>query len=205
MAKIHVMLSGQEVGTYPMKSSPWIVGRHGTCHVQIDNASVSRRHCQFTHENGTYYVQDMMSSNGTFIDGQRIRRAPVQNATEINVGKYVLIFEDTGMEIIPAAARPGAGVKKPAGSLGFSGAQRTFQMDSQALRQQMAKAGAAAAGTTDEVKRAADVAEEFDLNAKLAARKPRRIGRYVAAGIVILGVAILGALVVLAFYMIMAD
>jgi predicted component of type VI protein secretion system len=201
MAKVHVLLAGEKVGTFPMKASPWIVGRHGTCHVQIDNPGVSRRQCQFSFEDGTYYVQDLMSANGTFIAGKKVRKAPVQNGTEINVGKYVLVFEDTGMEMAPSQARAGAGAKKPAGPLGFSGAQKTFQMEGAALRQQMAKAGAAAAGTTAEVKKAADVAEEFNLSAELGARKPRRAGKYIVAGITILGIAIVGALVVLAFYL----
>ncbi len=101
MAKIHVMLAGQKVGTYPLKASPWIVGRHASCHVHIDNAGISRRHCQFTYENGVYHVQDLMSANGTFIQDERVRKAPVENGTEINIGKYVLVFEDTGLEFAP--------------------------------------------------------------------------------------------------------
>ena len=128
MAKIHVLLAGQKLGTHPMSATPWIVGRHSTCHIQIDNAGISRRHCKFTYDNGAYHVEDMQSANGVFVNGKKVRRAPVENGMEVGIGKYVLIFEDTGLELPPGQ---GGGVaKKPAAApAGFSGAQRTFQVD----------------------------------------------------------------------------
>jgi pSer/pThr/pTyr-binding forkhead associated (FHA) protein len=200
MARIHVLLAGQKLGAYPMSATPWIVGRHSTCHIQIDNAGISRRHCKFTYDNGAYFVEDMQSSNGIFINGKKIRRGPVENGTEIAIGKYVLVFEDTGLELPPAQ---GGGVaRKPAGgSAGFSGAQRTFQVDSQTLKEQMAKAGAAAADVSaGVVKKAADVAKAFDQDSPLEIKKRRDVWKYVGIGMKIFGIAVLAAIVALGIY-----
>ena len=178
MAKIHVLLAGQKLGTHPMSATPWIVGRHSTCHIQIDNAGISRRHCKFTYDNGAYHVEDMQSANG----------------------KYVLIFEDTGLELPPGQ---GGGVaKKPAAApAGFSGAQRTFQVDAQTLKEQMAKAGAASAdASAGVVKKAADVAKAFDQDAPLELKKRRDVWKYVAIGMKIFGIAVLAAVVALGIY-----
>jgi pSer/pThr/pTyr-binding forkhead associated (FHA) protein len=205
MAKIHVLLAGQKLGTYPMSATPWIVGRHNTCHVQIDNAGVSRRHCRFTYDDGAYHVEDMQSANGVFIKGQKVRRAPVENGTEVGIGKYVLIFEDTGLELPPGQG--GAVARKPAGGqVGFSGAQRTFQVDSQTLKEQIAKAGAAAADVSaGVVKKAADVAKAFDQDSPLEIKKRRDVWKYVAIGMKIFGIAVLAAVVALGIYFAMMS
>ena len=200
MAKIHVLLAGQKLGTHPMSATPWIVGRHSTCHIQIDNAGISRRHCKFTYDNGAYHVEDMQSADGVFVNGKKVRRAPVENGMEVGIGKYVLIFEDTGLELPPGQ---GGGVaKKPAAApAGFSGAQRTFQVDAQTLKEQMAKAGAASAdASAGVVKKAADVAKAFDQDAPLELKKRRDVWKYVAIGMKIFGIAVLAAVVALGIY-----
>ncbi len=204
MAKIHVMLAGKKVGTYPVEANPCIVGRHASCHVQIDNVGVSRRHCQFTYENSVYHVQDLMSANGTFVGEQKIRKAPVENGTEINVGKYVLVFEDSGLEFAPGRGGAGAAAKPAGGGLSPAGAMRTFQMDPETLKEQMAKAGAAAADTSkDVVRKAEDLAKALDPNAPLDIKKRLDTGKLILTALKILGIAVLAAGIALAFYMVL--
>ena len=202
MAKIHVMLAGKEVGTYPLKASPWIVGRHASCHVHIDNAGISRKHCQFTYENGVYHVQDLASANGTFVGDKRVSKAPVENGTEVNIGKYVLIFEDSGLEFAPGQGQAAAAGKPAGGPFSPSGGMRTFQMDSATLQQQMAKAGAAAADTSkDVVRKASDLAKAFD--APLDLKERMDTGKVIGTAIKIVGIAVLAAGILLALYIVL--
>lgn len=201
MAKIHVMLAGKKIGTYPLEASPWIVGRHASCHVHIDNAGISRRHCQFTYENGVYHVQDLTSANGTFIRDERVRKAPVENGTEVNIGKYVLIFEDTGLEFAPGQGAAAVAGKPAGGSFSPSGAQRTFQMDQATLREQMAKAGAASADTSEDVvRKASDLAKAFE--APLDLKERMDTGKLIGTAIKIAGIAVVVAGILIALYLV---
>jgi pSer/pThr/pTyr-binding forkhead associated (FHA) protein len=52
-----------------------IVGRKEDCDVRIDHKSISKQHCVLVKTDGTLFVRDLGSTNGTRVNGQRIRRA----------------------------------------------------------------------------------------------------------------------------------
>ena len=49
-----------------------VLGRHPDCNVVLDVAAVSRQHAQILQESGDYYLQDLGSRNGTFLNGSLI-------------------------------------------------------------------------------------------------------------------------------------
>lgn len=55
-----------------LNSKPIIIGRHPECDVQIDDGSVSRHHAQITEEKGSFYVQDLNSRNGTYLNNNAV-------------------------------------------------------------------------------------------------------------------------------------
>jgi membrane-bound lytic murein transglycosylase D len=69
-------------------SKPFRIGRVEECEVCIVNDYVSRIHAEVVFENGAWWVHDLKSSNGIFIGGQRIERAPVGQETVIRLGIY---------------------------------------------------------------------------------------------------------------------
>jgi sigma-B regulation protein RsbU (phosphoserine phosphatase) len=50
-----------------------VLGRHPDCDVVLDSASVSRQHAQILREDGRYFVEDLHSRNGTFVNGKIIQ------------------------------------------------------------------------------------------------------------------------------------
>lgn len=52
-----------------------IVGRKDDCDLHIDHKSISKQHCVLAVSDGLVFVRDLGSTNGTRVNGQRIRRA----------------------------------------------------------------------------------------------------------------------------------
>src|SRR4249919_3103288 len=50
-----------------------VLGRHPDCDVVLDSASVSREHAQILRDDGRYFVEDLHSRNGTFVNGKIIQ------------------------------------------------------------------------------------------------------------------------------------
>jgi pSer/pThr/pTyr-binding forkhead associated (FHA) protein len=57
---------------FPVRNRATILGRRPDCELYIPLQVVSRRHCQLSQEEKSLKVRDLRSSNGTFLNGQRI-------------------------------------------------------------------------------------------------------------------------------------
>ena len=60
--------------------------------VVLDNPQISRRHVQIVNQNGVYTVSDLRSTNGTFVNGQRVTTAPLNDGDLLNIGPYRFMF-----------------------------------------------------------------------------------------------------------------
>jgi pSer/pThr/pTyr-binding forkhead associated (FHA) protein len=67
-------------------------GRHPDSDIFLDDVTVSRRHAEFTRTDDGFVVSDVGSLNGTYLNRERIERAPVRNGDEVQVGKFRLLF-----------------------------------------------------------------------------------------------------------------
>jgi pSer/pThr/pTyr-binding forkhead associated (FHA) protein len=71
-----------------------LVGRTDDCDIRLDHKSVSKQHCVLVRTEGLVLIRDLGSTNGTRVNGQRIRRAallPNDNLAIANF-KYKLTF-----------------------------------------------------------------------------------------------------------------
>jgi hypothetical protein len=68
------------------------VGRASSCTIRFGDSAVSRHHARFERVAGRWFVTDLSSTNGTFVDGVRVERAPVDVGAEIRLGDaYMLV------------------------------------------------------------------------------------------------------------------
>jgi len=156
MATITVILGDQQLGAHPMKHHPFSVGRDAGCDVPIENIGLSRNHCRFLYEDGRYFVEDAGSSNGTFVNGERVEKSEVKDGDEVQAGKFKLVFKCSPDEPPPSSSSSSKGDApkiEPERAAAPSDQMKTFQMSADDLRAKMASGGPSVAG-----QRAADVA-----------------------------------------------
>ena len=67
-----------------------IIGRDETCDIQIDNIAVSREHATIIKGPNYYFIEDMQSKNGTFVNGKKINKKFLRADDEVIVGKHSL-------------------------------------------------------------------------------------------------------------------
>ncbi len=117
-----VMRSGPNTGKiYPLEAPEIIIGRDAGNGVAINDAEVSRKHAKLSLHGSAYVIQDFGSTNGTFINGQRITGTQVLNPGDtVSFGEsIVLMYEaafDPNATIIASAQAPKtvAPARKPA-------------------------------------------------------------------------------------------
>lgn len=68
------------------------IGRHPNCSLTISQPSVSRRHARLWFDQGVWFVEDLQSSNGTFVNNRRINRAQLTEGDELRCGDFVLTY-----------------------------------------------------------------------------------------------------------------
>jgi hypothetical protein len=72
-----------------------VLGRSRDCDVVLDDRSVSRRHAELVRHGDGCLLRDLDSTNGSAVNGKRIREAAVQPGDDITVGTVALTFEQT--------------------------------------------------------------------------------------------------------------
>jgi hypothetical protein len=69
-----------------------VIGRNPDCDLVVMDPTVSRRHAELRRENGRWILADLGSSNGTRVNGWRVRRATVGIGDELMLGGQRLVF-----------------------------------------------------------------------------------------------------------------
>ncbi len=85
--------SGDERGkTFHVEDERSVVGRDEECELSLDDAKVSRRHAVLEPlEDGTARLRDLGSSNGTFVNGERVETALLEGREQLQFGGTVLV------------------------------------------------------------------------------------------------------------------
>ena len=99
--KLVVKLKNRPLKTYTMNGSQMFIGRLQDNDIVIDNLSVSRKHAVIKSTKEGYTVTDLGSKNGTFLNDQPIKSAPLKDGDVITIGKYRIHFQCNSGEIQP--------------------------------------------------------------------------------------------------------
>jgi pSer/pThr/pTyr-binding forkhead associated (FHA) protein len=92
MAEIIVMLDQAEMERYAFDGDEIEIGRGDGNDIRLKNLGVSRRHSRIVREHDDWFVEDLGSANGTWLNGKRISRAQLCHGDQIEIGKHTMVF-----------------------------------------------------------------------------------------------------------------
>jgi len=69
-----------------------VLGRSQSCDLTLDTPDASRRHAEIAPVGATYVIRDLGSTNGTFVNNQRIEEHPLQPGDRIGIGGQEIAF-----------------------------------------------------------------------------------------------------------------
>ena len=74
-----------------LTSEPVVIGRGSDCQIRLDDDYSSTRHARVFQSEGEWWVEDLGSTNGTYLDGQRVTRpVPAEIGGSIRIGRTTL-------------------------------------------------------------------------------------------------------------------
>ncbi len=89
-----IVLSGEELGKFCLLDCPrTIIGRDSSCDLSLEDEGISKFHFRVSAEQGYFFIEDLGSSNGTYVDGKKIKKKSLLNDFErIVAGKTIIRF-----------------------------------------------------------------------------------------------------------------
>lgn len=92
-----VVIRGDSLGArVGLDSAELRIGRNASADLRLPHRNVSRAHCAITRHGDIYWLRDLYSTNGTYLNEQPIERAPLRDGDQIRIGQTVLKFIAAG-------------------------------------------------------------------------------------------------------------
>jgi hypothetical protein len=95
MARLVLSLDGQVLAEYNMSKERYTVGRLPDNDIRIDNAAVSGHHALVINILNDSFLEDLNSTNGTYVNGKIIKKHALQHGDVITVGHHALRFVES--------------------------------------------------------------------------------------------------------------
>ena len=70
------------------------IGRTNECEIQLQMEGISRKHALISLHNEEYYIKDLDSKNGIFLNGVRIAKCVLRNKDQIDIAGVKIIFNE---------------------------------------------------------------------------------------------------------------
>ena len=139
MARLILSLDGQTLAEYNMTKERYTVGRLPDNDIRIDNAAVSGHHSLLINILNDSFLEDLNSTNGTYVNGKLIKKHALQHGDVITVGHHQLRYVDDQAQQQPEDEFEKTMVIQPSGQM--------EKQVAQAARAAEAAAASAAAAT----------------------------------------------------------
>ena len=98
MAKLVLSFNGDVVKDYELDKEILTIGRKSDNDIHIDNLSVSGQHAKILTILNDSFIEDLGSTNGTFINGEKITKHALQHGESVVIGKHELKYENASAD-----------------------------------------------------------------------------------------------------------
>jgi len=99
MARLILSMNGQTMAEYNMSKERYTIGRLQDNDVRIDNPTVSGHHSLIINILNDSFLEDLNSTNGTYVNGKLIKKHALQHGDVVTVGKHQLRYVDSVGEV----------------------------------------------------------------------------------------------------------
>ena len=101
MAKITLQLENRVLKEYPIGTMTTTIGRLGDNTIVIDSTAVSSHHASVFDDGGLLTIEDLQSTNGTFVNGVRVSRRILKDGDVVQIGEHRLVLDQTAAGDVP--------------------------------------------------------------------------------------------------------
>lgn len=119
-AELRVMGGKQQGKLIPLNVKKFLIGREEDCQLRPNSDMVSRHHCVFTNDDFTIRLRDLGSTNGTFVNGERLQgQIALKDGDEVLIGKlaFQVVIRELAAAPRVAAAQPAEAMQGVGGAL----------------------------------------------------------------------------------------
>ncbi|OGS46548.1 MAG: hypothetical protein A2539_01580 [Elusimicrobia bacterium RIFOXYD2_FULL_34_15] len=92
MPKIILKFGAAVIKEIPVEKDVFTIGRKDDNDVVIDNPAVSGHHAKIFKQGDVYFLEDLNSTNGTFLNETKILKAGIHNKDQVGLAKHTLVF-----------------------------------------------------------------------------------------------------------------
>jgi predicted component of type VI protein secretion system len=130
-----VIRQGPQAGmSFPLMGNQVIIGREEGLDISLQDPEASRRHSRISWQAGQFVIEDMGSTNGTFVNGVQITSPQILNPGDsVGIGQTALVFQVAGAQMgapqyqPPAHYAASSAPEAPAAPVASSGGNKTTQ------------------------------------------------------------------------------
>ena len=135
MARLLLSLDGQLLAEYNMNKERYTIGRLPDNDIRIDNPAVSGHHSLIINILNDSFLEDLNSTNGTYVNGKLIKKHALQHGDVVTCGHHQLRFveDDTAQQdefektmVIQPSARPVEKIRAAVAGNDATGSRRTI-------------------------------------------------------------------------------
>jgi pSer/pThr/pTyr-binding forkhead associated (FHA) protein len=93
-AYLEITGSEEKDGIFELGERAVVIGRSTECEIQLGVQNVSRKHAAVLFQNEEYFIEDLESTNGVFVNGIKVVKCVLRNNDQIEIGGVKLVFNE---------------------------------------------------------------------------------------------------------------
>ena len=96
MPKLLLIENNETVSSFDLAEGKITIGRGGDCEIRLDDEAVSRQHARIITLMGDAFLEDLGSSNGTYVNGKLTQKCALNDGDVVQIGEKELRFSQPG-------------------------------------------------------------------------------------------------------------